>query len=50
MRYHCWFCGKSVTSELPLDAVIRALLVCPECIDADRITFPDEEHRPTVEE
>jgi DNA-directed RNA polymerase subunit RPC12/RpoP len=33
MRYFCYFCGKSVSSELPDDSVIRALLVCPECIE-----------------
>ncbi len=34
MRYCCYFCSKSVTSELPDDSVIRALLICPECIEA----------------
>ena len=43
MRYRCWFCEKSVTSELPEDAVVRALCVCPECIEAKRITFPEDE-------
>jgi hypothetical protein len=33
MRYHCNFCGKSVTSELPDAAVIRATLICPECLE-----------------
>jgi len=42
MRYHCHFCHKSVTSELPLDTTIRALLVCPECIEANRIIIPDD--------
>lgn len=32
MRYHCHYCGKSVTSLLPEDAVIRATLICPECL------------------
>lgn len=35
MRYHCYGCGKSVTSELPEDSVIRAVLACPECIEAN---------------
>ena len=43
MRGGCWFCQKSVTSELPEDAVIRALLVCPECIEKKRIVFPDDD-------
>lgn len=37
MRYVCYFCSKSVSSELPHDAVIRALLVCPECIEHELI-------------
>jgi DNA-directed RNA polymerase subunit RPC12/RpoP len=42
MRYHCYFCGKSVTTELPDDSVIRAVLVCPECIEAKRILLPED--------
>ena len=42
MRYSCWFCGKSVTSEVPNDSVIRALLVCPECIEAGEVIIPDK--------
>ena len=30
-----------MTSELPDDSVIRAIVVCPECIDADRVAFPN---------
>ena len=41
MRYHCGCCGKSVSSELPNDSIIRAFLVCPECIGAERILFPE---------
>jgi DNA-directed RNA polymerase subunit RPC12/RpoP len=33
MRYYCFACWKSVTSPLPDDAVIRATLICPECIE-----------------
>ena len=40
MRYPCYICGKSVTSELPDDSTIRALLVCPECIEQGRVRFP----------
>lgn len=36
MKYACWHCGKSVTSELPEDSVIRAILVCPECVERDQ--------------
>jgi DNA-directed RNA polymerase subunit RPC12/RpoP len=41
MRYYCHFCGKSVTSELPDDSVIRAILACPECLEARRIIIPE---------
>lgn len=43
MRYHCYICGKSVTTELPNDSVIRAILVCPECIEAEKVTFSGKE-------
>jgi DNA-directed RNA polymerase subunit RPC12/RpoP len=42
MRYLCHFCGKSVTNEVPDDTVIRAILVCPECIEAKRIIIPEQ--------
>ncbi len=42
MRYRCYFCGKSVTSELPDDAVIRALIVCPECMEKGEIIIPEK--------
>jgi hypothetical protein len=41
MRYHCYFCSKSVSSELPNDSVIRAILICPECIEAGVIKVPE---------
>lgn len=37
MRYCCMFCQKAVSSELPEDALVRASLICPECLElADR--------------
>jgi DNA-directed RNA polymerase subunit RPC12/RpoP len=48
MRYYCYFCGKSATSELPADAVVRALIVCPECIGEGKIIIP--EHEPVLRE
>jgi hypothetical protein len=42
MRYFCYFCGKSVTSELPDDAVIRSILCCPECIERGEIIIPEK--------
>lgn len=32
MRLHCWFCGKSVSTEVSEETIVRAALVCPECI------------------
>lgn len=33
MRIFCWFCHKSVSTELPEETVFRAIAVCPECIE-----------------
>jgi hypothetical protein len=43
MRLLCWFCGKSVSTELPNETVIRAVAFCPECIEAKRVHFPEDE-------
>ena len=32
MRIQCWYCHKSVSSELPNESFFRAIAVCPECI------------------
>lgn len=32
MRLHCTECGKSVSSEVPDGTIVRAILVCPECV------------------
>lgn len=45
----CHFCGKSVSTEftpVPTDTpdkglIVRALIICPECIEA-RIEFKDD--------
>ena len=42
MFYHCYCCGKPVTSAMPHDSVVRAILICPECIEAKRIIIPEE--------
>ena len=33
MRIYCWYCYKPVSSILPEDALIRAISVCPECLE-----------------
>jgi len=32
MRLICFFCGKSVSTEVPDDVTLRAVCICPECI------------------
>lgn len=44
MRYFCYLCGKSVTSELSHESIIRAVLICPECIGGNKVIFPEREH------
>ena len=34
MRIRCYGCTKSVSSEVPEDTVLRAVAICPECIEA----------------
>lgn len=41
MRINCYFCGKSVSTEVPDETVLRAVAVCPECIEAGRIVVPE---------
>lgn len=33
MKLFCWYCHKSVSTELPDDTLFRAIAVCPECIE-----------------
>lgn len=33
MRLWCWYCHKPVSTELPEDALFRAIAVCPECLE-----------------
>jgi hypothetical protein len=42
MRLHCYFCEKSVSSELPDHSVVRAICVCPECIEKGAINIPED--------
>ena len=37
MRLTCWYCEKSVSNQVPDDTILRAVLVCPECIEAGRL-------------
>lgn len=35
MRLRCLSCAKSVSSEVPDETVVRAILTCPECFAAE---------------
>jgi hypothetical protein len=35
MRLRCYYCGKSVSTEVPSETVVRAVLTCPECIEKE---------------
>ena len=35
MRLACMGCGKSVSSEVPAETVLRACAICPECLQAE---------------
>lgn len=45
-RLCCHFCGKSVTTEFLVpnenSFIIRAIVVCPECIDSGQVIIPDK--------
>jgi len=40
MRLTCWYCKKSCSSELPSGTIIRAIAICPECIEKN---IPEKE-------
>ena len=33
MRLRCFHCGKSVSTEIPEDTLVRGIVDCPECIE-----------------
>ena len=42
MRIYCSMCGKSCSTEVPDTTVFRAMAVCPECIEAEKVIIPDD--------
>ena len=42
MRLFCWSCAKSVSNEVPDETVLRAVCICPECIEAKKVVFPED--------
>ena len=45
MRLFCWICGKSVSTELDKETVVRAVCICPECIGEKKVLFMEEKKR-----
>jgi len=43
MRLFCWTCAKSVSNDVPDDTVLRAVAICPECIEAKKVIFAGDE-------
>ena len=43
MRLQCYFCGKSVSTNAHKDLIVRAILICPECIEAEKVIIPDSD-------
>lgn len=41
-RILCMECGKSVSTPVPTDTIVRAYVKCPECIEAQDV--PRERH------
>lgn len=36
MRIRCWYCNKSVSTEVPDETVFGAVAQCPDCIAVDK--------------
>lgn len=35
MTLRCFYCGKIVSTELPDTAVVRGIIMCPECVEKE---------------
>lgn len=44
MRFYCHFCHKAVSTEVQHNAVVRAILCCPECLQEGKVLLPDDKH------
>lgn len=38
-RILCMGCGKSVSTPVPKDTIVRAYVECPECLEIDNATL-----------
>lgn len=34
-KLHCYKCGKPVSTPVPVDTIVRAVLECPECVEKE---------------
>lgn len=41
LRLRCTFCSKSVSTEVHDRTIVRAILVCPECLELGRVIIMD---------
>ena len=48
MRIRCFFCSKSVSTEVPDDTIMRAVICCPECLESGKIEIPETETEDTA--
>jgi len=37
MRLKCFSCGKIVSSKVPAETIVRAIIVCPECLEKEGV-------------
>ena len=47
MRIHCIDCKQSVSNELPENAIVRAVSICPKCLEKQQAA--QQSVQPTVE-
>lgn len=35
MRLYCYYCGKSVSNDVPFETTVRGTIQCPECVETE---------------
>lgn len=48
MRLRCFYCGKSVSTEVPDGTIVRASLECPECIERESTSREYPNRKPAL--
>jgi DNA replicative helicase MCM subunit Mcm2 (Cdc46/Mcm family) len=43
LRLICWICHKSVSNEVSDETVFRAIAICPECIEQNKVIFVEDD-------